>query len=65
MPWIKARDDMELFVKDRGRGNDRPVILIHGYPLNAGSFDRTAIKGVQVVYGLQVPLGPSDITGQT
>ncbi len=42
MPWITTRDNTELYVKDWGSG--RPVILIHGYPLNADSFDLTAIK---------------------
>lgn len=41
MPLIKSRDGTELFVKDWGDG--RPIILIHGYPLNADSFDRTAM----------------------
>ncbi len=42
MPWIKTRDRTDLYVKDWGSG--RPVILIHGWPLNADSFDRTAMK---------------------
>ncbi|MBV9769967.1 MAG: alpha/beta fold hydrolase, partial [Bryobacterales bacterium] len=42
MPLIKTRDRTELYVKQWGSG--RPVILIHGYPLNADSFDRTAMK---------------------
>lgn len=48
MPRIKTRDGTELYVKDWGSG--RPVILIHGYPLNADSFDRTAIKLVEAGY---------------
>ena len=42
MPLIKTRDGIEIYVKDWGSG--LPVILIHGYPLNADSFDRTAMK---------------------
>ena len=42
MRFIKTRDRTELYVKEWGSG--RPVILIHGYPLNADSFDRTAMK---------------------
>ena len=42
MPLIETRDHTELYVKIWGTG--RPVILIHGYPLNADSFDRTAMK---------------------
>ncbi len=45
MPWIKTRDRTEINVKDWGSG--RPVILIHGYPLNADAFDRTAMKLVE------------------
>lgn len=44
MPWIKTRDGTDIYVKDWGDSGARPVILIHGYPLNADSFDRTAIK---------------------
>ena len=44
MPWVKTRDGTELYVKDWGDAGARPVILIHGYPLNADSFDRTAMK---------------------
>ena len=45
---IKARDGTEIFLKDWGGG--RPVILIHGYPLNADSFDRTALKLAEAGY---------------
>ena len=41
MPWIRTRDGTDIYVKDWGSG--RPVILIHGYPLNFDSFDRTAM----------------------
>ena len=37
MPFIETRDKTRLFVKDWGAG--RPVVLIHGWPLNADSFD--------------------------
>lgn len=37
MPFIDSHDDTLLFVKDWGRG--RPVILIHGWPLSADTFD--------------------------
>lgn len=40
MPRIKARDGTELYVKDWGSG--RPVILIHGWPLSADSWDDQA-----------------------
>lgn len=37
MPHIKTRDGVELYVKDWGQG--RPVILLHGWPLTADTFD--------------------------
>lgn len=40
MAKIKTRDGTKLYVKDWGSG--RPVILIHGWPLSADSFDDQA-----------------------
>ncbi|PLK72031.1 alpha/beta hydrolase [Rhizobium sp. TH135] len=37
MPRIKTRDGIELYTKDWGQG--RPVILLHGWPLTADTFD--------------------------
>lgn len=37
MPFIKAKDGAELFYKDWGSG--RPVVLIHGWPLNADMWE--------------------------
>jgi pimeloyl-ACP methyl ester carboxylesterase len=37
MPRIKTRDGVELYAKDWGQG--RPVILLHGWPLTADTFD--------------------------
>ena len=37
MPRIKTRDGVELYVKDWGEG--RPVVLLHGWPLTADTFD--------------------------
>jgi non-heme chloroperoxidase len=37
MPYIKTRDGTDLYIKDWGQG--RPVILIHGWPLSADSWD--------------------------
>lgn len=37
MPYIQTRDGTDLYVKDWGHG--RPVILLHGWPLNADSWD--------------------------
>lgn len=41
MAFITTRDDNKLYYKDWGTG--RPVILIHGWPLNADGFDDAAI----------------------
>ena len=37
MPYIKTRDGTDLYVKDWGQG--RPVVLLHGWPLSADSWD--------------------------
>ncbi|WP_174297010.1 alpha/beta fold hydrolase [Sphingomonas bacterium] len=37
MAYVKTRDGTDLYVKDWGSG--RPVILLHGWPLNADSWD--------------------------
>ena len=47
MPLLKTRDHTEIYFKDWGPGNGRPIILIHGYPLNADGFDRTALHLVE------------------
>ena len=41
MSYITTQDDTKLYVKDWGQG--RPVILIHGWPLSADSWDDQAI----------------------
>lgn len=41
MTFIKTKDDAKLYVKDWGTG--RPVILMHGWPLSADSWDDQAI----------------------
>ena len=40
MPYIKTKDSTDIYVKDWGSG--RPVVLIHGWPLNADSWDDQA-----------------------
>ena len=42
MQTIAAQDGTELYVKDWGQG--RPVVLIHGWPLNADSWEYQAVK---------------------
>ena len=41
MPYVKTRDGTDLYVKDWGSG--RPVVLTHGWPLNADSWDMQAM----------------------
>lgn len=42
MSTFKTSDGVELFYKDWGAG--RPVVLIHGWPLNSDSFDSLALN---------------------
>ncbi len=48
MHTITTADKTELYVKDWGTG--RPVILLHGWPLSADSWDDTAIALVDAGY---------------
>ena len=41
MPFIKTHDQTDLYVKEWGTG--RPVILLHGWPLSADSWDDQAM----------------------
>ncbi|SHJ29053.1 non-heme chloroperoxidase [Palleronia salina] len=41
MPMIQTADKIDLYVKDWGSG--RPVILIHGWPLNADAWEAQAL----------------------
>jgi pimeloyl-ACP methyl ester carboxylesterase len=41
MPYVKTQDDSQLYYKDWGKG--RPVVLVHGWPLNADSWDDHAL----------------------
>lgn len=43
MPYIEARDGTELYVKDWGHEEGRPVILIHGWPLSSDSWDDVSV----------------------
>lgn len=45
MAYIKTRDGTDLYVKDWGQG--RPVILTHGWPLDADSWDPQAMALAQ------------------
>jgi pimeloyl-ACP methyl ester carboxylesterase len=48
MPYIKTRDSTDIYVKDWGTG--RPVILMHGWPLSADSWDDQAVPLAQAGY---------------
>lgn len=41
MPFVETRDreNTRLYYKEWGKAGERPVILIHGWPLNADSWD--------------------------
>ncbi|WP_174291646.1 alpha/beta fold hydrolase [Sphingomonas bacterium] len=41
MPYIKTRDGIDLFVRDWGSG--RPVVLLHGWPLDGQMWDAQAM----------------------
>lgn len=48
MPYVTTRDETKLFYKEWGTG--KPVILIHGWPLNADSWDEIAVGLTQAGY---------------
>lgn len=48
MNYIETRDKIKIYLKDWGAG--RPVILIHGWPLSADSWDDLAIPIVDAGY---------------
>lgn len=48
MPYVKTRDGADIFVKDWGSG--RPVVLIHGWPLSADSWDPQAVALAEAGY---------------
>ena len=50
MPFIEARDGTEIYVKDWGHEGGRPVILMHGWPLSADSWDDQALALAEAGY---------------
>jgi pimeloyl-ACP methyl ester carboxylesterase len=50
MPYIEAQDGTEIYVKDWGHEDGRPVILIHGWPLSADSWDPVALALAEAGY---------------
>ncbi|MBK5258286.1 MAG: alpha/beta hydrolase [Thermoanaerobaculia bacterium] len=41
MTYIKTKDEQKIYIKDWGKG--RPVILLHGWPLSADTWDEGAM----------------------
>jgi len=62
MATVKTRDGTTLYVKDWGHG--RPVVLVHGWPLNADSWDDQALAlanaGHRVIFYDRRGFGRSD-----
>jgi non-heme chloroperoxidase len=50
MPYVATADETELYVKEWGPEDGRPVILIHGWPLNADSWDGPALAIAEAGY---------------
>ena len=48
MPYIKGANDTDIYVKDWGEGP--PIVLIHGWPLNADSWEYQAVKLAEAGY---------------
>ncbi len=48
MPIIETRDGTKLYVKDWGQG--QPIVLIHGWPLNADSWEYQSVKLAEAGY---------------
>lgn len=49
MPLITTRDDTDLYVKQWGQ-EGRDIVLVHGWPLNADSWDDVALPLAQAGY---------------
>lgn len=48
MPYAETRDGTRLYVKDWGSG--RPVVLVHGWPLNADMWEYQAVRLAEAGY---------------
>lgn len=53
MAYASAKDGTRLYYKDWGEG--RPVLLVHGWPLSADTFDGTALALAENGYRAIVP----------
>lgn len=43
MPYVQVADNVRLYLKQWGPSHGRPVVLIHGWPLSADTWDATAL----------------------
>ena len=50
MPYVEGADGIELYIKEWGDGP--PVVLIHGWPLNADSWDDQALALADAGYSV-------------
>src|SRR5687768_11813525 len=48
MPYVTTADEAQLYYKDWGRG--RPVVLLHGWPLSADSWEDQALAFAEAGY---------------
>jgi non-heme chloroperoxidase len=48
MPYVTAADETQLYYKEWGRG--RPVVLLHGWPLSADSWEDQALAFAEAGY---------------
>jgi non-heme chloroperoxidase len=48
MPYVTTADQTDLYYKDWGKG--RPVVLLHGWPLSADSWDYQALAFAEAGY---------------
>jgi non-heme chloroperoxidase len=48
MAFVRAKDDVQLHVKDMGKG--RPVVLIHGWPLTGDMFEYQTLALLEAGY---------------
>ena len=55
MPRAVTKDKVSLFYKDWGPRDGKPIVLIHGWPLSADSFDDLAVALAQDGYRCIVP----------
>ena len=48
MPYVTTADKTEIYYKDWGKG--RPVVLLHGWPLSADSWEDQALAFAEAGY---------------